>query len=241
MMMLPPGLSLPPGLEMPSPRLAPPPGFEDTAGDIKNAVGDTESGPSPLSPMYVPGYPVAPVQSEATVWIYNLPSNLCQDVVLEATLQQAQLDKFVSNFVTKSGSPCGEAHVNFTNRDAALRCTRHFDGRRWGGFEVSAQLSEKSKKSTGAKSKLSSKNLSADAPVFVPSFSLSAQAPEFTPMPGMMSSLMTMVTADSAPLKVSCLFESDVSTDDGASVRSEDDKELDRTTSQDSKVTYAFV
>jgi len=224
----PPGLAAPPGLELPLPSLAPPPGLEGLVL------------PSLAPPPGLEG--LARADEEDTVWISNLPNNLCKHKVLQVTFQQAQLEKFVSSFVTKPGVPCGEAHVKFTDRDAALRCARHFHGRNWGGFRVSAELlqSETSKQA-------SLNAMSADAPVFVPTFEFSVGAPAFTPMPefsmmnymmapefsfmaGMMNPMLTTlatdVSADDAPLKVHSLIGSDVSTEDEAS-GSEDDKELD--------------
>lgn len=232
-MMCPPGLALPPGLELSLPSLSPPPGLESCAEGAE---------PSDLSPMYVKSKLVIPASNaEDTVWIHNLPNNLCQKKVLEVTLQQAHLDKDVSSFTAKPGAPCGEAHIKLTSREAARRCASHFHGRRWGGFDVCAELipAERVKTSGKSKKKGSSKTLSADAPefsftpamsadapVFVPSFGgfsadapefnfsfgLSAQAAEFTPM-----SFKTKVGADDEPLKVSSMIGSDVSTDDGAS------------------------
>jgi len=62
--------------------------------------------------------------------------------MLAATLEQAQLDKYVLGFVTRPGACRGEAIVTLANADAAVHCAQHFHGRRWdvSGIMVTAQL-----------------------------------------------------------------------------------------------------
>lgn len=196
--MLPPGLAPPPGLELPCTEpesLAPPPGLEQKPDE------------SSLSPMYVSS-PLCPPASGITVQITSLPNHLLSDAMMNATLEQAKLDKFVLRIVTKPGVHRGDALLTFTTMDAGIRCSRHFHGRRWdaSGVMVNAWLlPEKApKKSRPTKPK--------------PSFTLSAEAPVFVP------------GAWAAPCKETPATEtpttgSDVSTEDGDSAASSDEKE----------------
>jgi hypothetical protein len=76
------------------------------------------------------------------VTVHGLPNALLVDSCLEAILQQAGLQNDVASFSTKRGSPCGEAVVVLSSADAAQRCVKHFDKRRWdpSGTAVKARL-----------------------------------------------------------------------------------------------------
>jgi hypothetical protein len=153
----PPGLT-PPGLEMPlepPPGLAPPPGLS----------GIDRASPSP---MYVSGSltkPAIKLAQGPTVRIANLPNHLMTKAMMEVTLEQANLDKFVSDIRTVRGAQRGEAFITLTSTDAAIRCARHFNGRRWdaSGALVIAEL-----------------QLLEVAPA-QPSFAFSSAAAEFVP------------------------------------------------------------
>jgi hypothetical protein len=85
--------------------------------------------------------------------------------MMEVTLEQANLDKFVSDIRTVRGAQRGEAFITLTSTDAAIRCARHFNGRRWdaSGALVIAEL-----------------QLLEVAPA-QPSFAFSSAAAEFVP------------------------------------------------------------
>jgi hypothetical protein len=188
----------PPGLE--GITLQPPPGFEKFL-----PISASPSGVPKVSPE---GATVVPKGAENiadnTVQISNMPKHIANKQMLEAILQQAQLDKLVLSSVTSFNGLCGEARVTLTNKDAALRCAAHFNGRCWGGIVISAKLLASSS---------ATKSMSPDAPVFVPTFVLSAKAPEFNPVP--------VVTKD---VRFPISMTSEASTDDGESA-SDDDKE----------------
>lgn len=207
---LPPGLEPPPGLEMPcKPQHVPaPPGLEKAKRTPK-----PKKDKSSLAPMYIASnlYPpevahnVRPPAFGVTVQISSLPNHLLNKAMMNATLEQARLDTFVSGLTTKQGAQRGEALITFTDAGAAVQCARHFNGRRWdaSGSLVSARL------------------LPVQCPVpqsaFVtsvpkPSFALSAEAPEF--VPGRPSAKETPTIG------------SDVSTADGDSNASSDEKEV---------------
>jgi len=131
---------------------------------------------------------------------------------MEATLQQARLDQFVLNITTKPGGSCGDALVTLSNRDAAIQCARHFDGRRWGAVAVRALVI--TPEPAAAVQETSFDFLNVDAPAFVPAFMLSAKAPEF--IPGTTSAVTTL----NAFSVISS--GSDASSEDGESASSED-------------------
>jgi hypothetical protein len=127
--------------------------------------------------------------------------------MMEATLEQARLDKFVSNLRTKPGAQRGDAFISFTSFEAAVRCAHHFNGRRWdsSGVPVMARLLPMLPMPM--------------APSQASSFELSAEAPEFVPgaLPSLSSSVKPTTTTGA---------RSDVSTEDGDSVSSSDEKEV---------------
>lgn len=98
--------------------------------------------------------------------------------------------------------------MTFSNRDAAMRCFRHFHGQMWRGIVTTARLLP------NTATLAAPKQMSADAPDFVPMSGLSADAPEFVPMPGLLDVYL--------PSKVDPAVASDVSTEDGES-ETEDD------------------
>lgn len=200
-MMLPPGLAPPPGLELPArpQTIAPPPGLGETAGDRLASA----------SPMYVASSLNVPAHG-ATVQISSLPNHILSDAMMSATLDQAQLDKFVIKFVTKPGAQRGEAIITLSSQDAAVRCARHFHGRRWdsSGIPVSARV-------MGGNVKAAPKQ-PMKAPTLKKSFAFSTAAAEFVPG----GFLTTSSTRQSTKETVTPSMGSDVSTDDGESASS---------------------
>lgn len=197
-MMLPPGLEPPPGLELPCKSMAPPPGLEKVHGEHK---------PS-LLPMYVPTLLCPQPVLGATVKVSSLPNHILSRAMMSATLDQAGLDKRLVDFTTKPGAQRGEALITFTDPDAAIRCAHHFNGRRWdaSGITVSAQLlpMQAPRKPAGV-FKVPKKT----------NFALSATAAEFVPGAWSLP----------APVKETPTPGSDVSTEDGDSASSSDEKE----------------
>lgn len=143
-MTLPPGLAFPPGLE-PPPGLTPPPG-----------LGADEE---------VPEVPAA--VEDPTVRVVNLPNHLMNKAIMEVTLEQANLDKYVVKFDVIPGPQRGEAIITLTSFAAAERCAHHFNGRRWdaSGTVVRAEV------------------LNAPViPAVHPAFVFSSAVPEFVPL-----------------------------------------------------------
>lgn len=193
----PPGLPTPPGLERPkSMTVAPPPGLEKI-----------DHGAEDVAP---------PLLGEVTVQISNLNQHVLSEIVLESILHQANLDRFVSSMTLHHGAHGGEAFVVLTNRDAALRCARHFHGQCQAGLMVTARLMPPVPKTA-------SKTLSAEAPTFVPTSALSADAPEFIPMSGMLHQYLTAAATKTRKSELKRV-ESDVSTNDGGSAAASDNE-----------------
>lgn len=158
----------------------------------------------------------------ATVQVSSLPNHILSDAMMSATLDQAQLDKFVLNFVTKPGACRGEAIITLSSTDAAIKCARHFHGRRWdaSGIPVNAQV-VKAKASPKPLPTYSALATASALPMSAPalkkkSFAFSAAAVAFVP---------GMLQTTSAPSKATFTIGSDVSTDDGDSVSSSDEKD----------------
>lgn len=194
----PPGLEAPPGLELPEDEesVAPPPGLEN--------IG---------APMYVASK-LCPPAPGVTVCLSNLPNHILSDAMMNVTLEQAQLDQFVLHLTTMPGAQRGDAMITFPTVDVAMRCVGHFHGRRWdaSGTLVSAWLlpvqapPKPRQMPTARKSCAKSK----------PSFTLSAEAAEFVP------GAFQMPTSG----KETPTIGSDVSTEDGESAASSDEKEV---------------
>jgi len=134
-------------------------------------AGDRLASPSPL---YAASRPAAPTKG-ATVQISSLPNHLLSDAMMNATLDQAQLEDFVVGFITKPGAQRGEALITLSTADAAVKCARHFHGRRWdaSGITVDARV-------LGGDSKADAKQ---PMKVSVPKrpFAFSSKAAEFVP------------------------------------------------------------
>lgn len=218
---LPPGLEPPPGLELPCKpqEMLPPPGL-----DKPKRTSKPKKMKSPAAaPMYIASShcmpdvasSICPPAFGVTVKISSLPNHLLNKAMMTVTLEQAQLDTFASSIETKPGAQRGEALITFTNADAAVQCARHFNGRRWdaSGILVSARL------------------LPVECPLpphlaFAPlapqpSSTLSAEAPVF--IPGALQSFA------SSAKETSQQIGSDVSTADGDSNDSSDEKEVTAT------------
>lgn len=173
--------------------MKPPPGLGEPSGEKS------------FEPMKVASKlcPTVPEVFGVTVHICSLPNHLLNKAMIGATLEQAKLETFVSSLTTKPGRQRGEALITFTTVDAAIRCARHFNGRRWdaSGILVTALL------------------LPVETPFAAPalkksSFALSAEAPEFVPGAMLSSS------------KATSTIGSDVSTEDGDSTSESDEKEV---------------
>lgn len=65
------------------------------------------------------------------VTIGGLPNGILSEPMMLATIQQAGLEGDVLHFSTHEGQPCGEARLAFSSFQAALRCSRHFEGCHW--------------------------------------------------------------------------------------------------------------
>jgi hypothetical protein len=162
---LPPGLAFPPGLE-PPPGLAPPPGL---------------GGDDDVSENHSPDHSAASAEEDPTVRIVNLPNHLMSKAMMEVTLEQANLDKYVVKFDAIPGVQRGEAIITFTCFDVAERCARHFNGRKWdaSGILVSAEVLTPKVPPTAQPAFV----FSATVPEFVPlkPFAFSSNVPEFIP------------------------------------------------------------
>jgi len=160
--------------------------------------------------MYVPTHQCPPDHG-FSVQISSLPNHILSDAMMTATLEQAQLDMYVSSFTTQPGTQRGNALITFTSADAAMRCARHFDGRRWDsyGIPVSAWL---------LPAKALPRTHPAPAASRMNSFTLSAEAPEFVP------GLALEDMSGKAASYTSPIIGSDVSTEDGESAVSSDEK-----------------
>lgn len=123
----PPGLSLPPGLET-----------------INEDVANSESTASGESPVYLDSSADASQASEEMhqVQLTGLPNQILSDMMMEAVLQQAQLNGCYTSFTTSPGKSCGEVVINMVSAEAAEWCAQHFHGRSWSadGTVVSACL-----------------------------------------------------------------------------------------------------
>jgi hypothetical protein len=158
------------------------------------------------------------------VEISSLPNHLLSSAMMGATLEQAQLDEFVVNLVTKPGVQRGEALVTLSTMDAALRCTQHFHGRRWdaSGVMVSARMlapkAHPAPRGAASRSSTTSKPKSRKAAA-KEAFRLSVGAPVFRP--GVLQPLPENLPT---PSKLTMTVDSfgDVSTEDGESVASSD-------------------
>jgi len=146
----PPGLLMPPGLVCAAKKsgkynAAPipvPPGLEPPRGSVGDA--GLHRSLRTASVKILPGLhmPAPASVKGAAVRISCLPNHILSDAMMGATLEQAQLDKFVLSFVTRPGVCRGEAIVTLTSAEAAIRCAQHFHGRRWdvSGVMVTAKL-----------------------------------------------------------------------------------------------------
>lgn len=239
--MLPPGLAPPPGLELlQGPKktqkknkiVAQPPGLEQAAAQRKEKASRDNAC---MSPMYITSHlsaaptPLRAPECGFTVEVSSLPNHILSDAMLGASLEQALLDKFVTGFITKPGQQRGEAFITLTTMDAALKCAKHFHGRRWdaSGITVSARLQSNklcppltpplpnfaSSKQTKTFAQKAHK-----AAAEKESFALSAEAPEFIPG-GVLQELVAPAR------KATSTIGSDASTEDGESASSSDEKE----------------
>lgn len=164
----PPGLEAPPGLER---ALSPPPGLGKPPG--------LQNGPAkPAKPAKAAkeAKPEAEPEEEAmksapfVVTIRGLPNKLLSNAMMEAMLQQADLDKDVLSSVVRMGKPCGELRVGLTSRLSAGRCVRHFTGCQWddSGIPVTAEVVATGQSVPQRVSMNAASSLSAQAAVFEP-------------------------------------------------------------------------
>lgn len=133
--LLPPGLEPPPGLCLPN---------KQPCSEQKKEEDSDEKIPEPPSEA-----PPAPelsntqLANQAEVLIKNLPESLCSDAALEAMFEQAEVERYVTQYQVRLLSNVGEARVTFKSRRAGKNCVKHFNGRVWdaaGGSPVEAEL-----------------------------------------------------------------------------------------------------
>lgn len=125
-----------------------------------------------------------PPPLEPTVRLTNLPNHLTSRAMMEAILEQANLDAFVSEFAAKPGKHRGEVVLTMCSADAAARCAQHFEGCRWdsSGYVVRATVISQG----------------VPAPKTKPAFQFSVDVPEFIPVFNIISHQRVPKTASSA-------------------------------------------
>jgi len=90
----------------------------------------------------------APLQQESqgpvAVNLQGLPSSLCNQMFLEAMLDQAGLADHITGCVLGEEQDTGKAVIYFANYNAGIKCVQHFGGRRWdtAGSPVIASIAE---------------------------------------------------------------------------------------------------
>jgi len=111
------------------------PAASTSKSDVPPALG-------PYSGLW--GMPAVPDTTSAKPGIYEvevsgLPKHLMSPMMMEATLEQAGLEKDVLNI---SLSKSGKTQINLSSRHAADACLEHFHGRNWNptGGAVSAKI-----------------------------------------------------------------------------------------------------
>jgi hypothetical protein len=104
------------------------------------------------------GIPAAPSTGhEVHVNVSGLPQHLMSQKMLEATLEQAGLEKEVTSITLSVPS---KVQITLSNRHAADVCLEHFHGRKWnpsGGAVIARIVPGKSKKATAGKKGISAK------------------------------------------------------------------------------------
>jgi hypothetical protein len=113
---------------------------------ISEDVANSDSTTSGDSPAYLESSADASQASEEMhqVQLTGLPNQILSDMMMEAVLQQAQLNGCYTSFTTTPGpgKSCGEVVINMVSAEAAEWCAQHFHGRSWSadGTVVSACL-----------------------------------------------------------------------------------------------------
>lgn len=81
---------------------------------------------------------------EATILLQGLPKALCNSSCLEAMFEQAGLEGAIASCRVRRGSASSEVLLTVNSRQAARRCIKHFNGRRWdvSGDPVTATLAK---------------------------------------------------------------------------------------------------
>jgi hypothetical protein len=114
-----------------------------------------------------------PPPLEPTVRVTNLPNHLTSRPMMEAILEQANLDALVCDFIAKPGAQRGEVVLTMSSSDAATKCAQHFEGRRWdaSGYTVRATVISHGVPPVHSESAF---QFSVDVPEFVPFFDVSS-------------------------------------------------------------------
>lgn len=63
--------------------------------------------------------------------INGMPNELCNEVCMEAVLQQAGLLNCVETYEALQGDPCGQVLVRLRGGEAVECCVQHFEGMQW--------------------------------------------------------------------------------------------------------------
>lgn len=178
----PPGLALPPGLELPpslghESKIQRPPGLDAPSASGCMSTVEVSKDSFDEAILAIP-----------MVRIVGIPNELLTRHMMDAILDQAQLEQQVIGYSMQRGVRCGEARVSLSTPAAIEGCIRHFSGCQWASNTViRCQVIPPAvtSKSCSAFSEKRQPVLSPDAKVFVPTTSpskLSAEAPSFVPM-----------------------------------------------------------
>jgi len=76
------------------------------------------------------------------VALHGLPKLLCNELALQAVLEQAHLSVSLVSIIVPEGGKPGDAFATFVNSDAAERCVKHFTLCRWARCNVAACIVE---------------------------------------------------------------------------------------------------
>jgi len=109
-------------------------GYSDVTTAVAHPPTPTMSQPTPMT--------MQASSDTVQVLLHNLPNTLCNEMCMEAMLEQAWLGESVLKIEVQPGSPCGSARLHFSAWVAANQCVRHFQGCRWDqtGVPVYAEI-----------------------------------------------------------------------------------------------------
>mmetsp|Transcript_63835 Transcript_63835/g.152248 ORF Transcript_63835/g.152248 Transcript_63835/m.152248 type:complete len:313 (+) Transcript_63835:119-1057(+) len=69
--------------------------------------------------------------NQPTVVVRGLPAGILNEDMMEAVLEQADLESGLVTYSMTPGTTVGEAQFVFSSMDVARKCMQHFDGCRW--------------------------------------------------------------------------------------------------------------